>query len=269
VAARARPCSEAPLPEPVREDNRPPKPEPAPRAPREGLTLERIVGTGIEIADTEGLETLSMRRVATELGVGTMSLYRYVTSKDALIELMVDRVHGEDKNLTPVPADWRSRLELSALREWRLYSRHPWVLQVIATPQPPLGPNVLADLERAMGALDGLGLDPVMMHWVTIAVSAQVQGAALLRVSEWEAERRTGVTTRQWRAAKMPMLSEILESGHFPMLSSLLERQEEVAHIDEWLWFSIRRLLDGVAVFIEERVNADSAGHEPDLRKAL
>lgn len=251
------------------EDDKPTKPEAIPREPREGLTLERIVGTGIEIADTEGLETLSMRRVAADLGVGTMSLYRYVSSKDALIELMVDRVHGEDKNLAPVPADWRARLELSALREWRLYSRHPWVLQVIATPQPPLGPNILADLERAMGALDGLGLDPVMMHWVTIAVSAQVQGAALLRVSEWEAERRTGVTTRQWRAAKMPMLSEILESGQFPMLSSLLERQEEIAHIDEWLWFSLRRLLDGVAVFVEERENSGSADCGPGLRKVL
>ncbi|MEU8207093.1 TetR/AcrR family transcriptional regulator [Streptosporangium sp. NPDC049046] len=221
--------------------------------PPSGLSTERIVRTAVRIADTEGLDALSMRRVATELGAGTMSLYRYVSGKDALVELMVEVVFGETSYPVSVPGGWRTRLEIAARREWGMYSRHPWALRVIATPQPPLGPNVLADVEWAMRAMDGLGLDPMTMHWVAMMVSAQVQGAALLLVNELEAERRTGVTTRQWRASKTPMLLEILESGQFPMLSRLYAQQDEPIDIDEWFEFSLRHLLDGVAVLVEGR----------------
>ncbi|MFI6457174.1 TetR/AcrR family transcriptional regulator [Streptosporangium amethystogenes] len=221
--------------------------------PASGLSMERIVRTAVRIADTEGLDALSMRRVAAELGAGTMSLYRYVSSKDALVELMVEVVFGESSYPNPAPGGWRARLEVAARREWGMYSKHPWVLRVIATPQPPIGPNVLADVEWAMRAMDGLGLDPMTTHWVAMTVSAQVQGAALLLVNELEAERRTGVTTRQWRASKAPMLLEILESGQFPMLSRLYAEQEDAMDIDEWFEFSLRRLLDGLAVLVESR----------------
>ncbi|WP_329093642.1 TetR/AcrR family transcriptional regulator [Streptosporangium sp. NBC_01469] len=224
-----------------------------PREPRDGLSTGRIVRTAIRIADTEGLDALSMRRVAAELDAGTMSLYRYVPGKDTLIELMVEAVFAESAPPDPVPGGWRAGLELAARREWAMYSRHPWVLRVIATPQPPLGPNVLADVERSMRAVDGLGLDPMTMHWVAIMVSAQVQGSALLLVNEVEAERRTGVTTRQWRALKAPMLQEILESGRFPMLSRLHEERGDAIDLDEWFEFGLRRLLDGLTVLIESR----------------
>ncbi|GAA4183882.1 TetR/AcrR family transcriptional regulator [Streptosporangium oxazolinicum] len=212
--------------------------------------------TAIRVADTEGLDALSMRRVAAELGAGTMSLYRYVPGKDTLIELMVEAVFAESAPPDAAPGDpggWRAGLELAARREWAMYSRHPWVLRVIATPQPPLGPNVLADVERSMRAVDGLGLDPMTMHWVAIMVSAQVQGSALLLVNEVETERRTGVTTRQWRALKAPMLQEILESGRFPMLSRLHEERGDAIDLDEWFEFGLRRLLDGLTVLIESR----------------
>ncbi|MER5643728.1 TetR/AcrR family transcriptional regulator [Streptosporangium sp. NPDC002524] len=223
------------------------------REAQDGLSIGRIVRTAIHLADAEGLDALSMRRVAAELGAGTMSLYRYVPGKDSLIELMVEAVFDESPPPAPLPEGWRAGLELAARREWAMYSRHPWVLRVIATPQPPLGPNVLADVERSMRAVDGLGLDPMTMHWVAIMVSAQVQGSALLLVNEVEAERRTGVTTKQWRALKAPMLQEILESGRFPMLSRLHEERGDAIDLDEWFEFGLRRLLDGLTVLIESR----------------
>lgn len=227
----------------------PPPPQP------EGINVQRLVRTAIEIADGEGLDAVSMRRIATQLGVATMSLYRYVSGKDALIELMVDAVHGEHDDAMPADAGWRTRLEWAARREWRLYSRHPWVLQIVATPQPPVGPNVLADVERLMRALDGLGLDPVTMHWVAIAIGAQVQGAALLLVNEVEAQRRTGRTTEQWRSDKTPAIREILDSGQFPMLTRLFEERDDVADINDWFEFSLGRLLDGLAVFVDGRTS--------------
>lgn len=217
------------------------------------LSVQRIVATAIDIADREGLDAVSMRRIAGRLGVATMSLYRYVSGKDALIELMVDAVHGENHSPTPTSDDWRTRLEFAARQEWRLYSRHPWVLRVVATPQPPIGPNVLANVEQLMRAMDGLGLDPVTMHWVAIAISAQVQGSALLLVNEIEAERRIGRTTEQWRNDKIPAIREILDSGQFPMLARLVEKRVDVADIDAWFEFSLNRLLDGLAVFVNDR----------------
>jgi len=217
------------------------------------LSVQRIVATAIDIADREGLDAVSMRRIAGRLGVATMSLYRYVSGKDALIELMVDAVHGENHGPTPTSDDWRTRLEFAARQEWRLYSRHPWVLRVVATPQPPIGPNVLANVEQLMRAVDGLGLDPVTMHWVAIAIGAQVQGTALLLVNEIEAKRRIGRTTEQWRNDKIPAIREILDSGHFPMLTRLFEEQADVADIDAWFEFSLNRLLDGLAVFVNGR----------------
>ncbi|MGC5013017.1 TetR/AcrR family transcriptional regulator [Streptosporangium sp. DT93] len=205
----------------------------------------------IGIADDEGLDALSMRRVAAELGAGTMSLYRYVPGKDALVELMVDAVFGESPHPATPAGDWRARLEAAARREWAMYSRHPWTLRVIATPRPPIGPNVMADVEWAMSAVDGHGLEPTTMHWIAMTVSAQVQGAALLLVNEIEAERRTGVTSGQWRASRTPALLEILGSGRFPMLSGLHAEQGDAMDIGAWFEFGLRRLLDGLAVLID------------------
>ncbi|PRX67718.1 TetR family transcriptional regulator [Nonomuraea fuscirosea] len=228
-------------------------PRTPPARPPEGMSVRQIVRAAVEIADREGLDAVSMRRIATQLGLATMSLYRFVSGKDALIELMVDAVHGENGDDAPVDAGWRTRLEFAARREWGIYSRHPWVLRIVATPQPPVGPNVLAGVERPMRAMDGLGLDAVTMHWVAIAVGAQVQGAALLLVNELETKRRTGRTTQQWRSDKSPAIRELLDSGRFPMLTRLFEEQEDVADINAWFEFSLERLLDGLEVFVDGR----------------
>lgn len=256
---RAEPAPRTVLPTPP-----PSTGDPAGRhEPPAGLSTERIVRTAVRITDAEGLDALSMRRVATELGTGAMSLYRYVPGKDALVELMVEAVFGEDPHPDSVPGGWRTGLEAAARREWRMYSKHPWVLRVIATPRPPIGPNVLADVEWAMRALDGLGLDPTTTHWVAMTVSAQVQGAALLLVNEVEAERRTGVTAGQWRVSRAPALLEILESGRFPILSRLHAERGDVIDIDEWFEFGLGRLLDGLAVLVEGQEK------EPDSARGL
>ncbi len=121
------------------------------RGPKPGLTLDRIVAAGIKVAMTEGIGALSMTRVAAELGVGTMSLYRYVAAKDELLTLMVDGALG-----MPPPAppgeDWRSGLRRWAVGVRDAYRRHPWALRVPIS-APPMGPNNVAWLENALRAL--------------------------------------------------------------------------------------------------------------------
>ena len=126
------------------------------RGPKPGLTLDRIVAAGIKVAMTEGIGALSMTRVAAELGVGTMSLYRYVAAKDELLTLMVDGALG-----APPPAppgeDWRAGLTRWAVGVRSTYQRHSWALRVPIS-APPLGPNNVAWLENALEALEATPL---------------------------------------------------------------------------------------------------------------
>src|SRR3712207_7579838 len=102
----------------------------AARGPKPGLTIDRIVAAAIAIADADGLDGLSMRRVAGHLGVGAMSLYRYLPGRAELLDLMVDRVCGETDRPHDLPAGWRPRLEHVAQENRRLYERHPWLLGI-------------------------------------------------------------------------------------------------------------------------------------------
>ncbi|MFC3995975.1 TetR/AcrR family transcriptional regulator [Nocardiopsis sediminis] len=226
-------------------------------APRPGSTLSRevIVRAAVRIADTEGLEALSMRHIARELDANVMSLYHYIDGKDELIDLMVEAVFSEDAQgaETTAPRSWRAELEATARWEWSLYSTHPWVLEVIATVQPPLVPGVLAGVERGLGALDGLGLDPATAHRVYLSLSGLIQGLALLRVSEIATERRGGVPLSQWRAVKVPAVLEELGTENYPRQAALRNNPEEIADLEEIFEFGLRRLLDGFAVFVEER----------------
>ncbi|MBE1491952.1 winged helix-turn-helix transcriptional regulator [Plantactinospora soyae] len=219
---------------------------------RSGLGLDRIVRTAIRLADADGLGTLSMRRVATALGAGVMSLYRHVPGKRQLVNLMVETVFGEIRYPDPGPAGWRARIELSARGEWAMYQRHPWVLPIVAgTWRPPLGPNVLANFEWVLRAVDGFGLDRATMTQLYFTVSDYVQGAALYVRNEAEDERRTGVSAEQWWAAESATLAGLLRTGRFPLVSGLFDPATGAPTlVAKDFEFGLRRVLDGIEVFL-------------------
>ena len=104
-------------------------------AGRSGLTLKAIVTAAIDIADTDGVNALSMRNVAEQLGVGTMSLYTHVPGKTDLVDLMFDTAYGElyesIESPSKQPRGWRGALQFIANQNWNLYRRHPWMLQIL------------------------------------------------------------------------------------------------------------------------------------------
>ena len=131
--------------------------EPGRRGPRRGLSVEDIVAAAIRVADAEGLDAVSMARVASELGFTTMSLYRYVASKDELLQLMWNGSAQGAEDLKLQGDGWRPRLRSWAIVQREMLDRHPWITQMpMAT--PPLAPNSLALVERGLEALDGTGL---------------------------------------------------------------------------------------------------------------
>jgi len=223
--------------------------EPTTRGPKPGLTLERIVAAAVAIADREGLGALSMRKVAAELDVGTMSLYRYVPGKGELLDLMLDHVYGPTETLERHRGkDWRTVLEFVARGTWKLYLDHPWLLQVNQA-RPILGPNALSGLDFALAALDGLGLTGRDKVAVLIALESYVTGTARTYVLQRLASEESGISDEEFWAAQEPMLREAMASGAYPEVAALSEDAWSLAGEDA-LEFGLGPLLDGLATLI-------------------
>jgi AcrR family transcriptional regulator len=152
--------------------------QPARRGPKGGLSVERITLAAIEIADAEGLAAVSMARVARQLGAGTMSLYRYVASKDELLLLMSDAALT-DPPAPPAGADWRA-----ALRHWGQavlaeLRRHSWYVQ-IPLAGPPVGPRNMAWFDAALRTLADTPLDAGQRVAAVMTLVTFVQGEVRL-----------------------------------------------------------------------------------------
>ncbi|WP_067890289.1 TetR/AcrR family transcriptional regulator [Actinomadura chibensis] len=224
------------------------------RGPKPRLTPEQIVRTAIELADASGLDALSMRRIADELGVSPMSIYTYVPGKAELIDVMVDRAVAE---LTPPDQDsWRGRLEHIARGNWDLFHRHPWLLQVTLA-RPPMGPNMLGKYEYELRAVDGLGLTDLEMDQVVALVTGFAESAARVSVNAAEAERRSGISDEQWWEATAPLLETLVDEADYPLGTRVgtAAGQEYNAAVApaRAFEFGLARILDGVAVLIASR----------------
>jgi AcrR family transcriptional regulator len=133
---------------------------PAPSGNRGGgLSREAIVAAAVAVADADGLDAVSIRRVAGDLGVRPMSLYTHIASKDDLLDLMVNEVVAEALVPEPLPEDWRSAVREIAVRSHDAFLAHPWTLQAFSQ-RPRVGPNTLRHAEQSSAAVAGLGLDP-------------------------------------------------------------------------------------------------------------
>ena len=132
-------------------------PGPGRPGPRPGLTLEQIADAGIALADAEGIEAVSMARLAESLGFTTMSLYRYVSSKDEVLSLMSDRAAGRPPVVGPEVGGWRERLELVLAVQQPILHAHPWLARTSQVLHA-VGPGRLAWMEAMLAALDGTPL---------------------------------------------------------------------------------------------------------------
>ncbi|MDM4721397.1 TetR/AcrR family transcriptional regulator [Micromonospora sp. WMMA1363] len=228
------------------------------RGPRHALTSAQVIAAAVEIADgDQDLATLSMRRVAESLGVGTMSLYTYVTSREELVQGMLDAVYGEavrelgDRGDQP----WADALRRVAHVNWDLSMRHPWVLQVF-TGRPPLGPNTIAKYERELAAVDGIGLTDIEMDAVVTLVQTHVEGIARRRIEAERAVRRTGITDQQWWERVQPTMAEVFTPADFPIAARVGQAAGEAhqaAHSPEHAYaFGLDRLIQGIAELVND-----------------
>jgi AcrR family transcriptional regulator len=218
---------------------------------KQALNRKRTLRTAIAIADTEGLDAVSMRRLAAELGVGPMSLYRHVSSKDELVTQMADEVFGEPELPVPGPEGWRAKLELISRMQWELCRRHLWLPRAISFIRPLLVPNMMAHTEWTLRALDGLGLPMTTRIREALTLHALVLTVALSMADEVEAEQETGVTLDRWWLTQRKRADELLQSGRFPLLATVTG--EEVSDVDGLFEYSLARHLDGFATLVQDQ----------------
>ncbi|HEU4946413.1 MAG TPA: TetR/AcrR family transcriptional regulator [Kribbella sp.] len=228
---------------------------PPTRGPKPALTVSRIVASAIAIADAEGLPAMSMRRVADELGVGAMTLYRYVPGKSELLDVMLDTVYGELPR-RQLDGDWRAKLDIVARENRELYLRHPWLLQV-ATSRPPLGPHLMAKYEYELSAVEGIGLTDVEMDAVVALVNGYVHGAVRSAIEAKHVIQSSGITDEQWWRAHEPLLQKIGDAARFPLASRVgtaVGIEFNAAYdSDHGFEFGLARVLDGVAALLVGR----------------
>lgn len=190
-------------------------PAPPRRGPRPKISLASVVEAGVRVADARGLDGLSMRVVASELGVGAMSLYTYVRSKTDLIEMMVDAVFAERRPVDP-EATWRDRLRSMAEDDWAIYHRHPWLLETNLW-RASWGPNVLDATEALYAALGAAGLAPRRIVEMSFVYEAFVQGAARNSVVDAASERETGLGLTDYMTSRLGFFETLFDSERFPM----------------------------------------------------
>lgn len=222
-----------------------------PDEPGPHLNRERIVRAAIDLADRHGAEAVSMRRTATHLQAGVMSLYRYVSGREELIELIVDAVFGAHPLPEPGPEGWRAKLELSARREWEIYQAHPWVPQLVAaTTRPPLAPNLMAYTDWRMRAVDGHGLDFATLTQVAIMIGTYLQSAAMPLAYERRAARATRQSRQEWVDARQETIRRALASARLPMVSRFSTEAYDASEPERIFEFGLQRMLDGIAALL-------------------
>jgi AcrR family transcriptional regulator len=220
--------------------------DPAGRGPRPLLSHQQIVEQAMTLADDEGLEAVSMRRVSAALGVGTMSLYRYVKSRDEIIDLMVDAVIGEQLDQAESSeGDWRSAVHQMARSMRTVAHRHPWVIWLLLG-RLRLGPNALRLIEQTLKGIDTLGLDIDTMLDLTSIVTSFTVGFVQAELAEEEALRRTGLSDHEWRDLLTPYMLRILSTGKYPMLDKIVRDAEDFPDNDKLFERRLNMVLDGI-----------------------
>jgi AcrR family transcriptional regulator len=222
----------------------PDQPDKPGRGPKPALTVDRIVQTAIAVADAEGLTAVSMRRVATELGAGAMSLYRYVPSKAELLDLMLDTVLAERATPDLTSGDWRANLERIAREDWAHFHRHPWVLQV-AKGRPLLGPNEIAAFETVLVSIKDIGLSEREMVATVTLLGEYVEGAARVHVETARAAKETGVSDEQWWSDRTWFWEKLFDPARFPTIAAIYATGAFDDPLDPFE-FGLQRVLDGI-----------------------
>jgi AcrR family transcriptional regulator len=225
------------------------------KGPRPALSLERIVAAAVRVAASDGLQAVSMGRVASDLGVSTMSLYRYVGAKDELLALMADLTFEGPPAPRGTEESWRDGLSRWAWTELAVYRRNPWVLRIPIS-GPPVTPNAMAWLERGLGCLRDTGLGEGEKMSAMLLLTGFVRGQGMVQ-ADIAAAQAAGATApeSEMMASYGRLLTRLTDPERFPALHAVIAAGvfDEPDDGDFDFSFGLERVLDGIETLIETR----------------
>lgn len=209
------------------------------------LSRASIAQAALLLADREGLEAVSMRKVAGELKVGPMRLYAYIATKEEMLDLMIDEVYREMTLPAPHTA-WHLAVTALAEETWSANERHPWFALLLGD-RPHQGPHALLYVETLLTAIGRApqigGIDEILLASKT--VSAYIFGMIQRETNERQTELRTGLSKEQWQKATASYMQRILETGRYPSLQRVFLDAEHPSMKETFL-SGLRLVLKGL-----------------------
>ncbi len=222
------------------------------KGPKPALTLDRIVDAAVRIADAEGLDSVSMSKVAAELGAAPMSLYRHVSAKEELRRLMVDAAWGDSPGPLAPGETWRDGLSRWAWSMRANARAHPWVVRIPISGLPIM-PREIAWFEDALACMAGTGLTEARKASVVMLLSGYIRNVAATEADVLAAVLASGLSPDEWMASYPRMLAQLTDARRFPALTAFIEAgvSDQADEPDTEFIFGLDRILDGIAILIE------------------
>jgi AcrR family transcriptional regulator len=215
------------------------------RAARPALSLEVIAQAATNIADVDGIDSVSMQRVASELGFTKMSLYRYVASKAELISVMIDRTIGDPPRLDAIAGGWRAKLQEFARLLAETWQQHPW-LPWATMGNRLMGPREVGWVDSAVAAFDGTGLTGTERLDATFLLFGHIrntQSMATAGTQSWTTDRRISSTMAK-------LMSRY--RARFPALTAAIDAANDGRH-DNGRQFGLELIFNGLAALVDQR----------------
>jgi len=207
-------------------------------APRARLSRERILDAAVALADTSGIESLTMRKLGATLGVEAMSLYNHVANKDELLDGMVDIVFGEI-DLPVGGADWKTAMRRRAISFREVLARHPWAIGLMESRTTP-GPATLRSHDALLGCLRDGGFSIEMTAHAVSTLDSYIYGFALQ-------EKYLPFDTEEETAEVAQAILDQMPTDEYPHLAELAVKhvlQPGYNYGDEFE-FGLALMLDG------------------------
>jgi AcrR family transcriptional regulator len=212
------------------------------RPAREPLTRDRIVAAAIAILDRDGLDAVTTRRVAEDLGTGSASLYAHVASRDELLELMADRIAGEIEVPDPDPARWQDQIRTYARHAQRVWARHADITRA-SLASIPTGPGRLRLVERLLAILRAAGFSDQVAVWAIDRLQIYID-ADVYEGSIYAAKIKQGLDVEEYLSSIRDYYRR-LPADRFPAIAALADVM--VADSDQRFEFGLDLLIDGLA----------------------
>lgn len=220
------------------------------RGPKPAMSVESVVAAAMAVADAEGLDGISMQRVAKELGYTTMSLYRYVSSKNVLLTLMLDAAIGGPPAVI-AGEHWRAALERWAWAMLKRLRQHPWSLQIPVSGLH-LSPNRLAWLDCGLQMLEETALTAHDRAETLLLLSSYIMSEArLARDMQQEAASNADAGTAPQSFGQA--IGALIDPARYPAVAKAIAAgvfDDPVQYGDAISEFGLQRILDGIEVLM-------------------